>query len=184
MIIGLGNPGREYEHTRHNAGFWFVDRIAAKHQVTLSAQSKFWSMLGKFTSQGQEVFLLKPQTFMNLSGKAVSAVMSFFKITATEILVVHDELDFPVGIAKFKQGGGNGGHNGLKDIERVIGKSFWRLRIGIDHPGDKNKVVDYVLKRPDRDEMIDIDNSIDRAMDALDLVFAGELNSAMKQLHS
>ena len=184
IIVGLGNPGFEYADTRHNAGFWFVDSVATKHKINFVTESKFFGVTARFKQNGEDVFLLKPQTFMNLSGKAVVALALFYKILPQQILVVHDELDFDAGIIKLKQGGGNGGHNGLKDIDRVISKDYWRLRIGIGHPGDKNKVVNYVLKSPSMNERIDIERAVDKAGTILDLLLAGDFPKAMKQLHT
>lgn len=184
LIVGLGNPGRDYEQTRHNAGFWLVDQVAHKYAVTPTVQSKFFGMVAKFNHHGDDIYLLKPQTYMNVSGRAVLSLMNFFKIPSTQMLVVHDELDFAPGIVKFKLGGGNGGHNGLKDIDRVIGRDYWRLRIGIGHPGDKNKVADYVLKPPSVEDKIVILTALDRAVNVFDMVLSGEFNSAMRQLHS
>lgn len=185
LIVGLGNPGVEYVDTRHNAGFWFIDAITNKYKVKLYQEKKFFGLLGKFAED--EILLLEPQTFMNISGKSVLAAASFYKILPQQILVVHDELDFEAGIIKLKQGGGDGGHNGLRDIDRVIGKGYWRLRIGIGHPGDKNKVSDYVLKRPNIDESIDINNAIDRGLSILDLLLSSSIedfNIAIKKLHT
>ncbi|HMT03864.1 MAG TPA: aminoacyl-tRNA hydrolase, partial [Burkholderiales bacterium] len=145
LIVGLGNLGSEYAETRHNAGFWFIDAISKKYGLKLQLEKKFFGLIGKI---GNDILLLEPQTFMNISGKSVLAVASFYRILPHQILVVHDELDFEPGIIKLKQGGGDGGHNGLRDIDKVIGKDYWRLRLGIGHPGDKNKVADYVLKKP------------------------------------
>ena len=142
LIVGLGNPGAEYEDTRHNLGFWFVDRLAAELRVALSPQGKFRGFVGR---QG-DLWLLKPTTFMNRSGLAVLSLANFYKILPDEILVVHDELDLPPGGIRIKQGGGNGGHNSLKDIQAHLGTpDFWRLRLGIGHPGDRNEVINYVL---------------------------------------
>ncbi len=184
LIVGLGNPGAEYVDTRHNAGFWFVDTLARKFKVNFTAESKFYGMVARFKHNGDDVFLLKPQTFMNLSGKSVVALALFYKILPNQILVAHDELDFTTGIIKLKQGGGNGGHNGLKDIDRVISNNYWRLRIGIGHPGDKNKVVGYVLKSPSQNERIDIDNSLDKTLSILDLLLIGDFAKALKKLHT
>lgn len=184
LIIGLGNPGQEYAATRHNAGFWLLDHIAAKYAVELALMSKFFGIYGKFIYQQSDVYLLKPQTYMNLSGKAILAIMNFYKIQPSEILVAHDELDFTCGIVKFKFGGGNGGHNGLKDIDRVIGKEYWRLRIGIGHPGDRHKVSAYVLNKPNNDDKIEIVNAIERSLSVLEPFMSGETNLAQKQLHS
>ena len=187
LIVGLGNPSSEYVNTRHNAGAWLVDAIAHKYKLTLMNESKFFGKISKFKFADNDVFLLEPQTFMNLSGKSLLAVASFYKILPQQILVAHDELDFIAGVIKLKDGGGNGGHNGLRDIDRVIGKNYWRLRIGIGHPGDKNKVADYVLKKPSIDDLIDINNAIDKAVSILDLILsssATDLSTAMKKLHT
>ena len=184
LIVGLGNPGSAYSNTRHNAGFWFVDELASKYKANLANESKFFGVLGKFNYQNRDIYLLKPQTYMNLSGKSVLALASFYKILPSEIMVAHDELDFAPGVAKLKLGGGNGGHNGLKDIDSVIGKEYLRLRLGIGHPGDRNKVADYVLKKPLLDEKISIDNSIDKALSVSDLLLSGDINTATKLLHS
>ncbi|MBP9743086.1 MAG: aminoacyl-tRNA hydrolase [Burkholderiales bacterium] len=184
LIIGLGNPGQEYEATRHNAGFWLVDHIAAKYKTQLAFVGKFFGIYGKFIHQDTDIHLLKPQTYMNLSGKSILAIMNFYKIQPSEILVAHDELDFAPSVVKFKFGGGHGGHNGLKDLDRVIGKEYWRLRIGIGHPGDRHKVTSYVLNKPNNDERIEIMNALERSLLVLDLFLAGEINAAMKQLHS
>lgn len=184
LIVGLGNPGSDYSNTRHNAGFWFVDELAHKYKANLANEGKFFGLLGKFNFKSRDVYLLKPQTYMNLSGKSILAVANFYKILPSEIMVAHDELDFTPGVARFKFGGGNGGHNGLKDIDSVIGKEYLRLRLGIGHPGDRNKVVGYVLKKPLLDEKISIDNSIDKALNVSDLVLSGDISTATKLLHS
>ncbi len=184
LIVGLGNPGREYEDTRHNAGFWFVDALARKLKINFTIESKYFGEVAKTKLNDEDLFLLKPQTYMNLSGKSVQALASFFKIAPGQILVVHDELDFKPGIAKLKQGGGNGGHNGLKDIDRVIGKDYWRLRIGIGHPGDSSKVAGYVLNKPMLDESISIHNSIDKSLLVSQLLIDGDFAAAQKILHS
>jgi PTH1 family peptidyl-tRNA hydrolase len=184
LIVGLGNPGGEYEQTRHNAGFWFVDELSYKFKVTMRYEAKHQAIMGKFKYQDSDIFLIKPQTYMNLSGKSVISVMNFFKINSEELLVVHDELDFAPGVAKFKSGGGSGGHNGLNDIDRVIGKNYLRLRIGIGHPGDRHKVVDYVLKKASSADKLLIEEAQNKALNVMETVFAGELNIAMKQLHT
>lgn len=184
LIVGLGNPGDEYTNTRHNAGFWLVEQIARKYQVNFKLEGKFFGLISKFSYLGSDVLLLKPQTYMNVSGKSIQAVTSFYKILPNEVLVAHDELDFEPGIAKLKLGGGNGGHNGLKDIDRVIGKDYWRLRLGIGHPGDRNKVVSYVLKKPLADELQAIFNAIDRFDTVLNLLLENKFNEAMKLLHT
>ena len=180
LIVGLGNPGAEYEDTRHNLGFWFVDRLAAELKATLSPQGKFRSFVGR---QG-ELWLLEPTTFMNRSGLAVLSLANFYKILPDEILVVHDDLDLPPGGIRIKQGGGNGGHNGLKDIQAHLGTpDFWRLRLGIGHPGDRNEVINYVLKAPRREEREPIDRAIERCLLAWPKLGAGDYTAAQQTLH-
>ncbi len=184
LIVGLGNPGSEYAETRHNAGFWFIDAISRKYELKLQLEKKFFGLMGKI---GNDTLLLEPQTFINISGKSVLAIASFYRILPNQILVVHDELDFEPGIIKLKQGGGDGGHNGLRDIDKVISKNYWRLRLGIGHPGDKNKVADYVLKKPSIEDLIDINNAIDKGLSVLDLLLSDnfdDFNMAMKKLHT
>lgn len=186
LIVGLGNPGSEYEHTRHNAGFWLIDEIAAQHHITLQAESKFYGLAGRITLFGQDVRLLKPNTFMNKSGQAVAALANFYKIDSTEIIVAHDELDMPAGTAKFKQGGGHGGHNGLRDIISHLAnqKDFYRLRLGIGHPGSASKVTGYVLGKPSAKEREQINNCIDQAIRSLEAGLKGNWAKAMQELHS
>jgi len=185
MIVGLGNPGPKYEQTRHNAGFWFVDSVAKSYQGQLRPESKFHGDVCRVQIGGDDVWLLKPDTFMNLSGQAIAALANFYKINVENILVVHDELDLDPGIVRLKQGGGHGGHNGLRDsISRLGGKDFARLRIGIGHPGDKSKVHNYVLHQATRDEHIEMDAAIDRALDVLPEIVTGEWDRAMNRLHT
>jgi PTH1 family peptidyl-tRNA hydrolase len=184
LIVGLGNPGNEYAATRHNAGFWYIDALAQKFALTLRLEGKYFAEVAKAKLFGGDVWLIKPQTFMNLSGKAVSALAGFYKIKPEEILVVHDELDFAPGSAKLKQGGGNGGHNGLKDIDRVIGTNYWRLRVGIGHPGSAAKVPSYVLKKPPVEELTAIEQSITKAVAVSAELIGGELAKAQKILHT
>ena len=154
LVVGLGNPGKDYSSTRHNAGFWWVENLASIRHAQLKPENKFYGLAGRTTQGGNELWLLEPQTYMNASGRAVAALARFYKITPEEILVVHDELDLPPGEVKLKKGGGHGGHNGLRDIISQLGTTdFWRLRLGIGHPGDKAAVVDYVLNAPRREEM-------------------------------
>ncbi|MBR6026561.1 MAG: aminoacyl-tRNA hydrolase [Neisseriaceae bacterium] len=184
LIVGLGNIGMEYAATRHNAGFWFIDELSSRYPCNLHEEKKFFGDVGRTTIGKQEIRLLKPNTFMNRSGLAVVAVANFYRIAPEEILVIHDELDIPCGTLKLKQGGGNGGHNGLKDIQARLGSAnFWRLRIGISHPGDKNQVVSYVLKKPTADEQQLIDNSILRAIDEIETIVQGDFAAAMCELH-
>ncbi len=185
LIVGLGNPGREYEATRHNAGFWWVDELVRAHSASFRADSKFHGLVARATLHGHEVHLLKPQTFMNVSGRSVGAVAQFYKIVPEQILVVHDELDLPPGSAKLKLGGGHGGHNGLKDIIAHLGtKEFWRLRVGIGHPGDRAEVVNYVLNAPRKEEQALIEEAMQRAQDVAPLIIEGKLEAAMLKLHS
>ena len=185
LIVGLGNPGGEYEDTRHNAGFWWVDVIAREHGTSLFPESKFLGITGRIKHQGSETWLLKPTTFMNRSGQSVGSIARFYRIPAESILVVHDELDLPPGVAKLKKGGGHGGHNGLKDIISHLGTNdFWRLRLGIGHPGDAAAVVNFVLHVPSRDESLLIENAITSSAASLKQLLAGEFEAAMLKLHS
>ena len=186
LIVGLGNPGSEYAHTRHNAGADFVCELARRHGSSLNPDSKFFGLTGRLRLDGVDIRLLSPTTFMNRSGQAVGAMAHFFKIPVTAILVAHDELDLAPGTARLKHGGGHGGHNGLRDIIKALGNnnSFARLRIGIGHPGSADQVVGYVLKKAGSAEQQLIDQSIDAAVDALPLAAAGAWNRAMKQLHT
>lgn len=186
LIVGLGNPGIEYLATRHNAGADCVAQLAQQQGVTLIPESKFFGLTGRFFIGTNDVRLLIPTTFMNLSGKAVGAIAQFYKIPANAILVVHDELDLAPGIAKLKIGGGHGGHNGLKDIIKALGnnKNFARLRIGIDHPGNAKLVSNYVLRKAPADEQRRTEDSIANALRVLPLAINGEWNTAMKELHT
>lgn len=186
LIVGLGNPGVEYEQTRHNAGAWFVERVAAAEGVTLAADRKYFGLTGRFRHQGQDVRLLIPTTYMNRSGQAVAALAGFFRIPIDSILVAHDELDMPPGVAKLKQGGGHGGHNGLRNIiaQMANQNSFQRLRIGIGHPGDSKLVSNYVLGRAPRNEQELIEASIANSLAVLPQLLDGDLKTAMQRLHS
>ena len=184
LIAGLGNPGPKYDKTRHNAGFWFVEELARRYQGRFSNESKFSADVARIHVDGNSVWLLKPTTFMNRSGIALRQLMNFYKISIDQILVAHDELDLEPGIAKIKKGGGHGGHNGLRDIFSHVGKDFWRLRIGIGHPGNRDQVIDYVLNSPRREEEQLIRSEIDRGADLAPLIAAGEFEKAMHQLHS
>jgi PTH1 family peptidyl-tRNA hydrolase len=185
MIVGLGNPGSEYADTRHNAGFWFVDEVVSKYGGNFKCEKKFHGEVARTTIDGQQVWLLKPDTFMNLSGQAVLALMQFYKIELQNILVVHDDLDLPVGDARLKSGGGHGGHNGLRDIiSRCGGNGFQRLRLGIGHPGHKEKVTGHVLKKASSDDRIAIKNAIDSALQVLPQCTNGDMQKAMQALHT
>ncbi len=185
LVVGLGNPGAEYEDTRHNAGFWLVDRLAADTGTTLRLENKFHGFLGRIRQGEHECWLLKPTTYMNLSGRSVLAVANFYRILPDEILAVHDELDLEAGVIKLKRAGGHAGHNGLRDMIAHLGvPDFWRLRVGIGHPGDRAKVKDYVLHRPARDEQVAIDGSFDRALKVWPMLLAGRAEAAMLALHT
>jgi len=185
LIVGLGNPGREYQDTRHNAGFWFVDEVARQQGASFKPEKKFHGDAAKCRIDGDEVWLLKPQTFMNLSGQSVQALANFYKVPVESILVVHDELDLDAGVARLKEGGGHGGHNGLRDIiQKMGGNKFLRLRLGIGHPGDKSRVTGHVLNKVSQDDRIDIERAIDNAIRELPTVIAGDLAKAMNHLHS
>lgn len=186
LIVGLGNPGSEYRGTRHNAGADFVEELARQCGSLLQAEAKFSGMTGRVTLSGHDLRLLIPTTFMNRSGKAVAAMAQFFKIVPEEILVAHDELDIAPGTARFKQGGGHGGHNGLRDIVPALGnnKDFYRLRIGIGHPGHASKVTGYVLGAPSQEDRSRIEACIDEAIAALPLLLDGDSTKAMTRLHS
>jgi PTH1 family peptidyl-tRNA hydrolase len=183
LIVGLGNPGKEYERTRHNAGFWLLERFAAQERVALRKDTRYQALVGRHEASG--AWLVMPQSFMNASGRAVQMLAGFFKIPASDILVVHDELDFAPGAARIKQGGGIAGHNGLKDISQRLGThEYWRLRIGIGHPGDKDAVADYVLHKPSAEDREAIDGAIGRAVEILPLCLAGDMQGAMHKLHT
>lgn len=184
LIVGLGNPGKEYTDTRHNAGFWFLDEVAHKAGARLCLESRFHAQVARANLYGEEIWLLAPQTYMNVSGQAVAALASYYKIAPEQMLVVHDELDLPPGTARLKRGGGAGGHNGLKDIIARLGADFWRLRIGIGHPGDKNAVADFVLHRPSQPEEKLIRDALDQSLSTLPLIAAGDMAGAMHRLHT
>ena len=185
LIVGLGNPGARYQKTRHNAGFWLLDQLAVSEGGRLVEEKKFQGEYGKITLAHQPLHLLKPLTFMNASGRAVSAVARFYDLAPEEILVVHDELDLPEGTAKLKLSGGHGGHNGLRDIIAALdSKDFYRLRLGINHPGERNQVVDYVLHPPGKAEQAQIDTAITRGLNILPILLQDGAEKAMHRLHS
>jgi peptidyl-tRNA hydrolase, PTH1 family len=185
LIAGLGNPGRKYERDRHNVGFWLALRLAERHRIALRAEPRYQALVAKLPIAEGDAWLVLPQTYMNLSGKAVGTLARFYKIAPDEVLALHDELDFPPGVAKLKQGGGVAGHNGLKDIAASLGsQGFWRLRIGIGHPGDKALVADYVLSPPAPEEREAIEHSLDKCLEAFPLIEAGQMQAAMLKLHT
>ena len=185
LIVGLGNPGAEYLRTRHNAGLWFVDALAERLGARFSLESKLFGQAVKVDIGGQPVWLLKPATFMNVSGKSVTAALNYWKIEPEQALLAHDELDLPAGTARLKFDGGHGGQNGLRDTMRLLGHGrFHRLRVGIGHPGHKDLVTPWVLGRAKPDDEAGILQAIDDAMDVLPLAVAGDFSEAMKRLHT
>ncbi|MCW8905910.1 MAG: aminoacyl-tRNA hydrolase [Sedimenticola sp.] len=184
LIVGLGNPGADYAATRHNAGFWFVGRLAERYGGVFRSDAKFHGEVCRVVVDGRECWLLKPSTFMNRSGQSVSAFARYYKIDQGEMLVAHDELDMAPGVVRLKRGGGHAGHNGLRDIIKAMGgPEFWRLRIGIDHPGDARQVVNYVLGRPSKEDEEAIVRGLDDAERVLPELVAGEYQKAMNRLH-
>jgi PTH1 family peptidyl-tRNA hydrolase len=182
-VVGLGNPGKEYERTRHNAGFWLVERFASSGGIALRKDAKFQALVGRHDATS--AWLLLPQSFMNASGRAVQMLAGFFKVKPEEILVVHDELDFAPGVAKLKQGGGIAGHNGLKDISQRLGThDYWRLRLGVGKPPPGREGADYVLEKPPAEERAAIDAAIQRALDVLPQMLSGDMQGAMTKLHT
>lgn len=184
LIVGLGNPGRDYEQTRHNAGFWFVEEIARQKGAFFRPETKFSGDVCKVAIEGRDIWLLKPSTFMNRSGQSVRQLANFYKIPVENILVAHDELDLSPGDIRLKTAGGHGGHNGLRDIIAQMGKAFHRLRVGIGHPGHKDRVADYVLHRASKDEQQAIDEALDNALRVLPLLAEGSWEKAVHRLHS
>jgi len=185
LVVGLGNPGRKYQSTRHNAGFWWVERLADGARVSLRLEGKFQGHVGKLAPPHGDAWLLLPETFMNHSGRAVAALAGFYKIAAGDVLVVHDELDLPPGTVRLKKGGGAGGHNGVADVVAQLGtRDFWRLRIGIGHPGVRDEVIDYVLKAPRPDELGPIEESIVASLALWPLIAEGRMEAAMHKMHT
>ncbi|MEA3413086.1 MAG: aminoacyl-tRNA hydrolase [Pseudomonadota bacterium] len=184
LVAGLGNPGERYERTRHNAGFWFVDRVASQYHGTFCRESRFFGEVCRVDVAGVAVRLLKPATMMNRSGQSVCAMASYFDVPSERILVVHDEIDLPPGTSRLKRGGGHGGHNGLRDIISCLGKSFWRLRLGVGHPGHRDQVVNYVLSRASRGEEDIILDDVDEALALMPQLSAGDMERAMHCLHT
>lgn len=185
LIVGLGNPGKEYAGTRHNAGFQWVDRLAGILNITLKPEIRFHGLYAHVNQKNSDLWLLEPQTYMNASGRSVVALCQFYKIQTDEMIVIHDELDLPPGSAKLKKGGGLGGHNGLKDIAAKLGtQDFWRLRIGVGHPGDRDAVVGYVLHPPRKEEAQLIDEAIERSLEVWPLLAQDACEAAMLKLHT
>ena len=185
LFVGLGNPGPQYDDTRHNAGFWYIDALARQLGVTLQPDRAYHGLVARANTPEGPVWLLQPQTFMNLSGKSVSALARFFKVTPGEVLVAHDELDLLPGQVKLKQGGGHAGHNGLRDIHAQLGDpGYWRLRLGIGHPGIKTEVAAYVLRKPPAAEREAIDKCIQQALDATTCFLKGDMPGATHKVHA
>lgn len=185
LIVGLGNPGPEYEQTPHNAGFWFIDEVARIYHGQLKSDAKFHGDVAKVRIAGHECWLLKPMTFMNRSGQAVSALARYYKIKPEQILVIHDELDLPPGTNRIKQAGGHGGHNGLRDIVNHLGsRDFFRVRVGIGHPGDASQVINYVLRKPSVADLKAIEAANRDTLAVMPLVFEGRIDKAMQALHT
>lgn len=185
LFVGLGNPGPDYENTRHNAGFWWLDAVSRELKTPLVMDKSYYGLCARTVVNGQTVWLLEPQTFMNLSGKSVAALARFFKIAPAEILVAHDELDIAPGEAKLKLGGSHAGHNGLRDIHAQLGTDqYWRLRLGIGHPGHKAEVIHWVLKKPSPEHHIAIEQAIERSIKALPQLLAGDMEQATRLIHT
>jgi PTH1 family peptidyl-tRNA hydrolase len=185
LIVGLGNPGPKYEATRHNAGFWFIDQLARDYHAHLRGESRFQGEVAKLVLAGHDSWLLKPTTFMNHSGRSVTALANYYRLAPENILVAHDELDLPVGAVRLKKGGGHGGHNGLRDIIAALGgNGFWRLRLGIGHPGERSQVIDYVLDRPSRSDRDALDEAINSAAGQIKGICGGEQQAVMNRLHT
>ncbi len=184
IIAGLGNPGEKYERTLHNAGFWFVDALARKYGGSFRYEKKFDADYCRINLHGEDVWLVKPQGYMNESGGPIRGMIDYYRLRATELLVAHDEIDLEPGTVRLKKGGGHGGHNGLRDVIRHCGPEFLRLRLGVGHPGHKDMVTSYVLKKASTDTAIDIERNIDQAIDVMPILIKDGLNAAMKELHT
>ena len=184
LIAGLGNPGAEYQRTRHNAGFWFVDELARAAGASWRRESKLQCELARARIADTDVWLMKPSTFMNRSGAAVQAVGAFYRVPLADLLVVHDEIDLPPGAVRLKQGGGHGGHNGVRDVIACLGPDFWRLRLGVGHPGEKEQVIDAVLSRANVAEQKLIDDALARGLAVMPQFIAGATQKAMQELHT
>ena len=184
IIAGLGNPGEKYERTLHNAGFWFVDALARKYGGSFRYEKRFVADYCRINLHGEDVWLVKPQGYMNESGGPIRSMIDYYRLRATELLVAHDEIDLEPGTVRLKKGGGHGGHNGLRDIIRHCGPEFLRLRLGVGHPGHKDMVTSYVLKKASTDAAIDIERNIDQAIDVMPILVEDGLNAAMKELHT
>ncbi len=184
IIAGLGNPDSKYERTLHNAGFWFVDALARKYGGDLRYEKKFDADIGRIKLQDKDVWLVKPQSFMNLSGGPVRGMLDYYRLRPADLLVAHDEIDLPPGTVRLKQGGGHGGHNGIRDVIQHCGADFMRLRVGVGHPGEKSKVTNYVLKKGSADVQAAVEQNLDDAVALMPVLMDDGLNAAMKELHT
>ena len=185
LLVGLGNPGPQYEDTRHNAGLWWLEAVARELKANLQPERSYFGVAARLSLQGQVLWLLEPMTFMNRSGQSVAALARFFKIAPDEILVAHDELDLPAGEARLKKGGGHAGHNGLRDIHAQLGSpDYWRLRLGIGHPGDRQEVANWVLKKPSAEQRDALQQAIERSLKALPDLLAGQMDKATAAIHT
>ncbi len=184
IIAGLGNPDSKYERTLHNAGFWFVDALAREYGGDLRYEKKFDADIGRIKLQDKDVWLVKPQSFMNLSGGPVRGMLDYYRLRPEDLLVAHDEIDLPPGTVRLKQGGGHGGHNGIRDVIQHCGADFMRLRVGVGHPGEKSKVTNYVLKKGSADVQAAVEQNLDDAVALMPILMDDGLNAAMKELHT
>ncbi len=184
LVVGLGNPGPRYDRTRHNAGFWFVDAVAGRWGARLREEARYRAELGEATVEGLRIRLMKPLSFMNRSGQAVCPYVAYFRIPVQRVLVVHDDIDLAPGTVRLKRGGGHGGHNGLRSLMSCMDRGFWRLRLGVGHPGHRDEVVDYVLSTPPVRERQAIEDAMVRALEVLPLMLRGETDRAMQRLHT
>ncbi len=184
IIAGLGNPEEKYERTLHNAGFWFVDELARKYGGSFRYEKKFDADYCRINLHGEDVWLVKPQSYMNCSGQPIRGMLDYYRLKANQLLVAHDEIDLPPGTVRLKEGGGHGGHNGLRDIIKHCGNGFLRLRLGVGHPGEKHKVTNYVLKRGSADTETAVERNIDEAIDVMPELVDGNVSAAMKKLHT
>lgn len=183
LLVGLGNPGQKYSATRHNAGFWFLDLLARQFHATFRSETKFKGQVASFDYESERIWLLKPSTFMNLSGESIGPFTKFYQISPSNMLVVHDEIDLLPGTARFKKGGGHGGHNGLRNIFSYFPREFWRLRIGVGHPGNREEVISYVTQKPSAGDQILINDAIEKALETIPKVLVGDMEAAMRLMH-
>ena len=184
LIVGLGNPEKKLLGTRHNVGYWYLDKFIDKFQTTLAEEKKLYSLFSKVDYKDDQIFLMRPTFFINDSGKSINSFINYYKISIENVLVIHDDIDLDVGAVRLKFGGGHGGHNGLRDIINHLGKNYWRLRIGVGHPGEKSLVHNYVLNNPSKDEEVDINIAMNNSFDDIDILLDGEFDKYTKILHT